>query len=62
MAVDVQGKMFVVGQKVARAYLIYAGEGPACEIARVTRVEGEKVYLNDSKRAMTFPERLAIIE
>jgi hypothetical protein len=31
------------------------------EVQIVTRVDGDKVYLNNSKRPMKFPERLAII-
>ena len=59
MAVDVQGKTFQVGQKVARA--MPAGPSAYIEVQYVTKVDGEKVYLNDSKRPMTFPERLCII-
>lgn len=61
MAVDVQGKTFEVGQKVARAAKYYQMDGLHIEIVPVTKVDGDKVYLNSSKRPMTFPERLCIV-
>ena len=61
MAVDVQGKQFEVGQKVARAAKYYKTDGLHVEIVYVTKVDGDKVYLADSKRPMMFPERLCII-
>lgn len=61
MAVDVQGKTFEVGQKVARAYNIYIKDGPAVEVVDVTKVDGDKVYLANSTRPMRYPERLAIL-
>ena len=59
MAVDVQGKTFEVGQKVARA--MPAGPSAYIEVQYVTKVDGDKVYLANSTRPMTFPERLAIL-
>ena len=61
MATDVQGKTFAVGQKVARAVKIGAVDGVEVKITEVTKVDGDKVYLNGSKQPMKFPERLAII-
>lgn len=61
MAVDVQGKAFAIGQKVAKAYTFFGGSSAAVEIVYVTKVDGDKVYLNDSKRPMNFPERLCIV-
>lgn len=60
MAIDVQGKTFEVGQRVARA--IAGSKGIAwIEVQLCTKVDGDKVYLADSKRPMMFPERLCII-
>lgn len=61
-AVDVQGKTFSVGQKVARA--IGSRSGSAwIEVQEVTGVceEEGRVYLAGSKQPMKYPERLAII-
>jgi hypothetical protein len=60
MAVDVQGKTFEVGQKVARA--IAGAKGIAwVEVQICTKIDGDKVYLNSSKRPMIYPERLCIV-
>lgn len=61
MAVDVQGKKFEPGQKVARAAKYYRMDGLYVEIVYVTKIVGDKVYLADSKRPMTYPERLCIV-
>lgn len=62
MAVDVQGKEFAVGQKVARANSMYAsGDGLYVTVAIVTKIDGPKVYLNESKQPLRFPDRIAII-
>ena len=60
MAVDVQGKKFAVGQKVARA--MAAGPSAYIEVQYVTKVDGDKVYLADSTRPMRHPERLCILD
>ena len=57
---DVQGKPFAVGQKVARADKFYKTDGLHVVISTVTRVEDGKVYL-DSSRALKYPDRVAII-
>ena len=61
MAVDVQGKSFEVGQKVAKAAKYFQMDGLHIVVCTVTRLDGNKVYLDDSKRPMTFPDRLAIL-
>lgn len=61
MPIDVQGKVFVVGQKVARAAKLYQMDGLYVEVVPVTKIDGDKVYLNDSTRPMKFPNRIAII-
>jgi len=60
MAQDVLGKTFEVGQKVARAVKL-SFDVVTVEVQVVTKLDGDKVYLNDSKQPMKFPERLAII-
>jgi len=62
MAKDVQGKEFAVGQKIARAAKLMVMDGLHIQVCEVTRIDGDKVYLDNSSRPMRFPERLAIIE
>jgi hypothetical protein len=57
---DMKGFAFNVGCKVARA--VMWGKSPKLDICEVTRIEGGKLYLDDSKQAIRFPERLLIIE
>ena len=57
---DMKGFAFNVGCKVARAVLW--GKSPKLDICEVTRIEDGKIYLNDSKQAIRFPDRLLIIE
>ena len=61
MATDVQGKTFAVGQKVARAVKIGAVDGVEVKITEVTKVNGDKVYLDNSPQPIKFPARLAIL-
>lgn len=61
MAVDVRGKTFVVGQRVARAYKLGAVDGVAVKITEVTKIDGDNVYLDHSPQPIRFPARLAII-
>jgi hypothetical protein len=57
---DMKGFAFQVGCKVARA--VMWGKSPKLDICEVTRIEDGKIYLDYSKQAMRFPERLLIIE
>lgn len=57
---DMKGFTFNVGDQVARAVLW--GKSPKLDICQVTRIEDGKLYLDDSKQAMRFPERLLIVE
>lgn len=61
MTRDARGLEFKVGQQVARAAKFYRMDGLYVQICEVTRVKDGKVYLDNSVRPMTFPERLAII-
>lgn len=57
---DMKGFAFTVGCKVARA--VVQGQSPALTICEVTRIEDGKVYLDNSKQAIRFTNRLLIIE
>jgi hypothetical protein len=57
---DMQRFSFNVGCKVARAEMY--GNSPRICICEVTRIENGKIYLDNSKRPMKYPERLLIIE
>jgi hypothetical protein len=58
---DMKGFAFNVGCKVARAVL-WSSQSPRIEICEVTAIKDGKIYLDDSKQALKFPERLLIIE
>lgn len=55
--VDKRGFAFHVGCKIVRA----VGDG-VLDICTVTRIENNKIYLDDSKISIRFPNRLLIIE
>lgn len=57
---DMNGVEFTLGCKVARAVLW--GKSPILNICRVTKIESGRIYLDDSKVAIRFPERLLILE
>jgi hypothetical protein len=57
---DMKEFAFNVGCKVARATMW--GKSPRIEICTVTRIEAGKLYLDDSKQHIRYPERLLIIE
>jgi hypothetical protein len=57
---DLMGFSFTLGCTVARPVLL--GKSPIIEICTVTRIEGNKLYLDNSKAAMKIPGRLLIIE
>ena len=57
---DMKGFAFNEGCKVARAVLW--GKSPVLDICTVTKIKDGKIYLDNSKQAMRFPERLLIIE
>lgn len=61
VAADVRGKIFCVGQTVGKAVSLNRGGSCAVTICEVTRIDDGKVYLDGSKVAVKFPERLAII-
>ena len=55
---DMFGQEFEVGQVVYRARL--HGKTPSIEQSKVTRIECGKLYLDGSRVAINFPERLVI--
>jgi hypothetical protein len=62
MAKDAQGKDIKLGDKVARAAQLGATIGGLYVIiAEVTKVNGDKVYLDNSRSPMKFPDRIAVI-
>lgn len=58
--VDMKGFAFNVGCVVARAVLW--GKSPMIELCTVTRMDNGRLYLDDSKQPMKFPDRLLIVE
>lgn len=57
---DLQGFTFTEGCKVARAVLY--GKSPMIDICTVTRIQDGRLYLDDGKQPIKFPERLLIVE
>ena len=59
--VDVRGRLYCVGQKVAKGVSLNKGGSTAVVICEVTRLENGRIYLDNSKQPIKFPERLAIL-
>ncbi len=57
---DMKGFAFNVGCTVARA--VMWGKSPKIDLCTVTRIDKDKLYLDDSKQHIRFPERLLIVE
>ena len=57
---DMKGFRFSEGCTVARA--VMWGKSPVIELCTVTRIENGRMYLNESKQHIRFPERLLIVE
>lgn len=57
---DLKGFAFNEGCTVARAVLW--GKSPMIELCTVTKIKDGKLYLDESKQAIRFPERLLIVE
>ena len=57
---DMNGFAFNEGCKVARA--VIWGKSPMIEICEVTKIKDGRLYLDDSKQHIRFPERLLIVE
>ena len=61
MITDVRGKAYVVGHRVARADKMFKTDGLFVKIVEVTRIDGEKLYIDHSKQPIKFPDRMCII-
>lgn len=59
MPKDMKGRPLAVGQQVAKATV--HGSCAFISIRTVTKIDGEKVYL-DTKVPLGFPDRLLIID
>lgn len=57
---DLQGTEFKVGQRVARAATI--GNSPTVKVCKVTDINGPCVYLDGSRQAVKYPNRLLILK
>lgn len=57
---DKFGFSFHVGCKVLRPVMF--GKSPMIDLCEVTRIDNGKIYLDNSKQAMRYPERLVIWE
>jgi hypothetical protein len=51
-----------IGDKVSRAVSLHSGTSSVAVVQTVTNISGDKVYLNNSKQPMKFPDRLMRIE
>ena len=56
---DMMGKQIDVGDTVVRA--VKSSRAASIEICEVTKIDGDKVYLNDSKVAVWYPCRLLVL-
>ena len=60
---DITGRHFYVGQKAVRSNSAgKVGPQDGIHIVDITRVCEGKVYINNSKHPLLYPERLAIID
>lgn len=56
---DMLGNEFKVGDKVAKT--VTSGRSSNITICDITRIENEKIYLNESKVPIVYPCRLLIV-
>ena len=57
---DLQGNSFQEGDKVARAAV--NGSSGYIVLCKVTKIEAGKMYLDNSKQHIRYPNRLLIVE
>jgi hypothetical protein len=57
---DMQGRTLAVGQTVAKAYKW--GSSPRIEIRTITRMEADRLWLDNSKVPVYCVDRLLILE
>jgi len=60
-AKDVTGRTLEVGQTIVRVRSVGGSYTSDLEVLEISRIEGRKVWLNNSKTPMVNPQRLAII-
>ena len=60
-ALDVLGKPIQTGQQVVRGFTLNRAGSVGLEVLQVTLVKDGKVYVNNSRQPIKFPERLAIV-
>lgn len=56
---DMNDTKFVLGDRVARA--TKSGQAVNIKVSTVTRIDNDKLYLDESKVAVRFPGRLLIV-
>lgn len=61
MAKDMRGIEITIGDTVAKGVTLNQAGSAGIDLCKVTRVDGDKVYLDDSKRPMRLPERLLVV-
>jgi hypothetical protein len=61
MATDARGHTFHVGDKVAKADKLFQTDGLFVRECTVTKVDGAKIYIDDSTRPLVHPERVMIL-
>jgi hypothetical protein len=60
-AKDVTGRTLKVGQTIVRVRSVGGSYTSDLEVMEISRIEGRKVWLNNSRTPMVNPQRLAII-
>jgi hypothetical protein len=61
MPKDIDGKELLVGQRVVRPRALNQSGSVGLEIAEVTKINNDKVYLNGSSVPLKYNDRIAII-
>lgn len=61
MAKDMRGIEITIGDTVAKGVTLNQAGSAGIDLCKVTRVDGDKIYLDDSKRPMRLPERLLVV-
>ncbi len=61
MATDARGHTFHYGDRIAKADKLFQTDGLYVKECTVTKVDGDKVYIDDSARPLKHPERVMII-
>lgn len=61
MATDMRGKVFAIGLEVAKGVSLNRAGSAGIALCKVTNIDGDKIYLDNSPRAVQYPERLLIV-